>query len=135
MSRPELCVGAVTIADDSLLVVQRATDPGAGRWSLPGGRVEAGELVAEAVVREVAEETGIEVVCGELVGWAELPGPGHHFVILDFLATPLEITEPVAGTDAADARWVPLVDVADLDLVDGLARFLSEHRVIPAIGD
>ena len=135
MRRPELCVGAVTIADDSLLVVQRATDPEAGRWSLPGGRVEAGELVAEAVVREVAEETGIEVVCGELLGWAELPGPGHHFVILDFLATALEITDPVAGTDAAAARWVPLVEVAELDLVDGLARFLSEHRVIPAIGD
>ncbi|MEO1064049.1 MAG: NUDIX domain-containing protein [Actinomycetota bacterium] len=135
MGRPELCVGAVTIADDALLVVRRATEPEAGRWSLPGGRVEAGELVAEAVVREVEEETGIVVVCGELLGWAELPGPDQHFVILDFHATPLEVREPVAGTDAAEARWVPLVDVADLDLVDGLAGFLSQHRVIPALGD
>ena len=135
MERPELCVGAVTIADDALLVVQRATEPEAGRWSLPGGRVERGELVAEAVVREVEEETGVVVVCGALLGWAELPGDDHHFVILDFLATPLEIVDPIAGTDATAARWVPLVDVAELDLVDGLARFLSEHRVIPALGD
>ena len=72
--RPEVCVGAVAIEDDRLLVVRRGHDPGAGQWSVPGGRVEAGELLAEAVVRELAEETGLEGVCGSLIGWVERVG-------------------------------------------------------------
>src|SRR3954471_20302062 len=80
----------------------------AGEWSVPGGRVERGEMLAEAVVRELAEETGLEGVCGELVGWVERFGPDYHFVILDFSVTVLEGREPVAGTDAAEAAWVPL---------------------------
>jgi len=126
-------VGAIVVADDELLVIRRGHGPAAGEWSVPGGRVEAGETLAEAVVREVGEETGIEAVCGPLVGWVERISGDHHYVILDFAATALERGEPVAGDDAAEACWVPLGDVGELRLVDGLAEFLHEHGVIPTI--
>ena len=128
--RPELAVGAVVVNDGSLLLVRRGHGPAAGAWSVPGGRVEHGELLAEAVVREVAEETGLECVCGELVGWVERFDEGHHFVILDFAATVLEHGEPVAGDDAAEVAWVPLADVAELNLVDGLAEFLHDNGIL-----
>lgn len=133
--RPEICVGAVVVHDESLLVVRRATDPEAGRWSLPGGRVEPGELVAAAVVREVEEETGLTVVCGELLGWVERISANHHFVILDFVATTLDAAQPRPASDAADARWASIYDVAELDLVEGLAGFLHGHGIIPAIAE
>ncbi len=132
-SRPELCVGAVACDADHLLLVRRGHGPAAGTWSVPGGRVEAGEALAEAVVRELAEETGLEAVCDELVGWVERFGEGHHFVILDFRVSILEGGDPVPGGDAAEAAWVPLADVATLPLADGLAEFLHEHGILPTI--
>lgn len=132
-TRPELSVGAVIIDDDRLLLVRRARPPGLGRWSLPGGRVERGETLAEALVREVAEETGLVCACGPLVGWVERIGHDHHFVILDFEATPLEPGEPRAGDDASEVAWVSLRDVAELDVVDGLVEFLADHGLIATI--
>ena len=130
-ARPELCVGAVVVQDDALLLVRRGRGPAGGQWAVPGGRVEAGETMAEAVVREVAEETGLPVVCEQLIGWVERLDADHHFVIFDFAATPLgPEDEPRAGDDAAEAAWVPLSDVAELDLVPGLAEFLAGHGVI-----
>ncbi|MCU0272700.1 MAG: NUDIX domain-containing protein [Acidimicrobiales bacterium] len=131
--RPELAVAAVVVSHDRLLLVRRGHGPAAGEWSVPGGRVERGEVLAAAVAREVREETGVEVVCGPLLGWVERIDDDHHYVILDFEATALEDAVPVPGDDAAEAAWVPVDDVADLRLVDGLAEFLHEHGVIPAI--
>jgi mutator protein MutT len=131
--RPEVCVGAVVVDGGELLLVRRGRGPAAGEWSIPGGRVEPGETLAEAVVRELAEETSLEGVCEDLVGWVERIGEGYHFVILDFRVTLLERREPVAGDDAVEARWVPLEAVADERLVDGLAEFLYEHGVIATI--
>ncbi len=131
--RPELCVGAVCVLDGNLLLIRRGHGPAAGEWSVPGGRVEAGESLAEAVVREVLEETGLECVCGDLLGWVERQDAEHHFVILDFEATVLGDDAPVAGDDAAEAAWVPLEQVLDHRLVDGLAEFLADHDVIDAI--
>ena len=100
---------------------------------MPGGRVERGETVVEAVVRELAEETGLEGACGELVGWSEVLEGEHHTVVLDFAVHLLERAEPRAGDDAAEARWVPLGDVAEMDLAPGLAELLGDHGVIPTI--
>ena len=130
---PQLCVGAVAVDNESLLMIRRGREPGEGQWSLPGGRVEAGETLAEAVVRELAEETGIEAVCDDFVGWVERIGSHHHYVILDFSVTVLDAGDPVAGDDAIEAAWVPLHEVAELDLVDGLAEFLHDHNVISVI--
>ena len=129
----EVCVGAVAVDDERLLMIRRGHGPAAGEWSVPGGRVEPGELLAEAVVRELAEETGLEGVCGELIGVVERVSEDRHFVILDYAVTVLEAAEPEAGTDAAEAAWVALEEVADLALVDGLAEFLHEHGILRTI--
>jgi ADP-ribose pyrophosphatase YjhB (NUDIX family) len=126
-------VGAVAVDDGRLLLIRRGHGPAAGEWSIPGGRVEAGETLAEAVVRELAEETEIEGVCDTPLGWVERIGPGYHYVILDFVVTVLSSGPPAAGDDAAEARWVPLDQVADMRLVDGLAEFLHEHGILDVI--
>jgi 8-oxo-dGTP diphosphatase len=122
-------VGAVVVDDGRLLMVRRGSPPQSGRWSLPGGRVEHGETLAQALEREVQEETGLETRCGRFVGWVERIGAGHHFVILDFT---VEVTGGAlhAGEDAAEAAWVPLHAVPALPLVDGLESFLREHGVL-----
>lgn len=134
--RPEVCVGAIAVDDDHILLVRRGRGPAAGEWSLPGGRVEAGETLAEAVVRELAEETGVEAVCDAMVGWVERIGADHHHVIIDFRVTPLESWDsspPRAGDDAAEVAWVPVDAVTELSLVDGLVEFLHEHDIVPVI--
>jgi mutator protein MutT len=131
MPRPELCVGAIAMENDCLLLIRRGRGPAAGEWSVPGGRVEEGETLAEAVVRELYEETGVEAVCDQFVGWVERIGDGYHYVILDFSVTVLDPNaEAVAGTDAAEAAWVPLSEVAEMRLVDGLAEFLHDHGIL-----
>ncbi|MFV0526726.1 MAG: NUDIX hydrolase [Acidimicrobiales bacterium] len=130
--RPELSVGAIVIDRGRLLLVERGRPPGVGQWSVPGGRVEAGETLAEAVEREVLEETGCRVRCGPFVGLAERISPQWHFVILDFtaeLTAPSDLLSP--GDDAADAAWVDLVEVGDLPVVPGLIPFLREHGILP----
>jgi 8-oxo-dGTP diphosphatase len=133
MNRPEVCVGAIAVDDERLLLVRRGHGPAAGEWSVPGGRVEAGETLAEAVVREMLEETGLEAVCGALVGWVERIADDYHYVILDFETTVLDVRDPVAASDAAEAVWVPLSEVAEWRLVPGLAEFLHENGILPTI--
>ena len=130
-TRPEVCVGAVAVDDDRLLLVRRGHGPAAGEWSVPGGRVEAGETLIEAVVRELWEETGLEGVCDRFVGWVERIDDENHFVILDFAVTVLDpAAVPVAGDDAAEAAWVPLTELGDYRVVDGLVEFLHDHAMV-----
>jgi ADP-ribose pyrophosphatase YjhB (NUDIX family) len=131
--RPEACVGAVVVRDDALLMIRRGHGPAGGTWSLPGGRIERGETAAEALVREVGEETGVDVMCGPFLGWAEIIDADHHVVVLDFEATAMSDYPPVAGDDAAEAAWVRLDRVVDLRLSPGLAEFLADHQVIDVI--
>ena len=130
----EIAVGAIVVDGDRLLLVRRGRGAAIGKWAPPGGRVEFGERLHDAVVREVREETGISVTIDALAGWAErtgdAPGP-HHYVILDFFATPNGSTTLVPGDDADDARWVPLADVPSFDLVDGLRDFLVAAGTLP----
>jgi 8-oxo-dGTP diphosphatase len=128
---PVVAVGGVAVADGSLLLVRRGSPPQQGRWSIPGGRVEEGETLAEAVERELEEETGIAARCGPLLGIAERLGAGYHFVILDFVVhTEAPASLPRAGGDADEAAWVPLALVPELDLVDGVEEFLRSHGVL-----
>jgi 8-oxo-dGTP diphosphatase len=131
--RPEVCVGAIVVEDDNLLLVRRGRGAAAGWWSVPGGRVELGETLGEAVVRELREETGLEGICDRFVGWVERIDDEHHFVILDFTVTVLP-GEPRAGDDAAEVRWVPVNDVGGWPrVVDGLVEFLATHQIVDAI--
>lgn len=100
---------------------------------MPGGHLERGETLAEAVVRELTEETGLEGACGELVGWTELLGGDHHTVILDFWVHLLERADLRPGDDASEARWVALGEVAEMRLAPGLAELLHDHGVITTI--
>lgn len=127
---PIVGVGAVVVDHDRLLLVRRGRAPSAGVWSVPGGKVEHGELLMEAVIRELREETGLDGVCGPLLGWGERIDDDGHYVLLDFEVTLVGDDQPVAGDDAAEAAWVDLHEVAELELVDGLAEFLHEHGII-----
>ncbi|MCP3909411.1 MAG: NUDIX domain-containing protein [Actinomycetia bacterium] len=134
MTRPEIAVGALAVHDERILLIRRGRGPAAGEWSVPGGRVEFGESVYEAVVRELHEETGLEATCGSLVGWVERISEDHHFVIMDFT---VHVTDPdappMAGDDASEAEWVDLDRVTDRHLVAGMAEFLADHGIIDTI--
>ncbi len=132
--RPQVAVGAIVCRADELLLIRRGRAPEAGRWSVPGGRVEPGERLSDAVERELYEETGLAATCGALVGHAERIDGTHHYVILDFEVSLIGDSAAIAGSDATDARWVPLNDIGGLALVEGLAEFLSDHGIIPQTG-
>jgi mutator protein MutT len=109
-SRPIVGVGGVVVRDGRALIVKRAHDPRRGEWSIPGGAVELGERLTDAVQRELQEETGLEVEVGpmiELFDRVHRDDAGrvrYHFVIVDFLCRAAN-GEPVAGTDAEAVAW------------------------------
>ena len=127
------CVGAV-IHDHRgrLLLIRRGQEPGRGLWSLPGGRVEPGETDHEAVIREVAEETGLRVRPGRLVGRVSRAAPaGGVYDIADYACEVAGDEVPTPGTDADDARWVTAADYAELPLVYGMTDALTEWDQLP----
>lgn len=132
--RPEVAVGAVALDAGRILLIRRGHGPAAGTWSLPGGRVEPGETLHDAVVREVREEAGLEVVVDRFLGYVERLGDDpepHHFVILDFVVTVADRSAmPCAGGDAAEAAWIPLADLPEYRLAPGLLEFLRDHAVL-----
>ncbi|MGW5054192.1 NUDIX hydrolase [Actinokineospora sp. NPDC004072] len=129
------CVGAVVHdAAGRLLLIRRARPPGAGLWSLPGGKVDPGESDAEAVRREVREETGLEVAVGAFVGRVERPAPSGVFDIHDY-ACVVTGGDLRAGDDAAAAVWVDLATFTTMrtsgELVDELAETLDGWGALP----
>jgi 8-oxo-dGTP diphosphatase len=128
------CVGAVIRDGGRLLLIRRGHPPGEGLWSLPGGRVAAGESDHDAVIREVGEETGLSVVPGAFLGAVERPAPGGAvFDIRDYTAA---VTGGLlaAGDDAADAAWVTPAQFASLPVTPGLAEALTQWHVLPGPG-
>ena len=113
-------VGAVAVVDGAVLLIRRGRAPQAGRWSVPGGHVEPGERPEEAVVRELAEETGLVGVCGPVVLDATVDIDGTRYWITDYAVTVVDRRDPVPSDDAEAAAWVPLDKIHRLDLVDGL---------------
>lgn len=115
--RPIVGVGAVILDGGRVLLVRRAHEPLKGEWSLPGGAVELGETLAEALVREVREETGLEIRVGpvvEVLDRVQRAADGrieYHFVIVDYLCRPAG-GRLAHSSDAADARWAALTELA-----------------------
>jgi 8-oxo-dGTP diphosphatase len=131
---PEVpCVGAVVHDERGrLLLIRRGHAPSAGLWSVPGGRVEAGESEAEAVVREVAEETGLQVRPDRVLGTVRIDGNGVVFTVTDWACSLLEPgRQPVAGDDAADAAFVAAAELAELDMAPGVVLALSGWGALP----
>ena len=125
------CVGAiVTDERGRLLMIQRGHDPGAGLWSIPGGRIEPGETDAQALAREMLEETNLQVEVGNLIGRVQREGLGGTIIdIRDYAATVTGGTLR-AGDDAADARWVTAAELGRLEVTEGLIEALKEWGVL-----
>ncbi|WP_226635427.1 NUDIX hydrolase [Brevundimonas poindexterae] len=113
MTAPVAAVGVICLRGDEVLLIRRGRPPRLGEWSLPGGRVEPGETVRDAALRELREETGVEAELGPLVDVVDglFPEDGRHYVLIDFAAR-WTAGEPVAGDDAAEARFWPVKDIA-----------------------
>ncbi|MGQ9624411.1 MAG: NUDIX hydrolase [Candidatus Bathycorpusculaceae bacterium] len=131
--QPVTGVGAVIVLDGKILLEKRKSEPGRGKWSIPGGLVELGESVKKAVVREVREETGLEVENPELIDVVDdiiVDDNGeikYHFIILDYFVK-LGGGELNAADDAEELRWVPLAEAEKYDLTKTLREFLKRNR-------
>lgn len=119
--RPRIAVGGVVIRGERVLLVRRGKQPSEGEWAIPGGSVELGETLQEAVAREILEETGISIRVGEPVHVFddvrrdEAGRVRFHYVILDFEGEFLS-GEVKAADDAWDARWVSQDEFLHLNL-------------------
>jgi ADP-ribose pyrophosphatase YjhB (NUDIX family) len=120
---PLVGVGAIIIEDSRVLLVKRAHPPLQAQWSIPGGVLEVGELVREAAIREVREETGLAVAPGELLGVYDriLRDPEqrvqYHYVLIDFLCRRTG-GELLAADDAAEVRWFTQGELPSLRLAE-----------------
>jgi len=129
-NRPYLAVSAAIMRDGKVLVVRRARKPALNLYTLPGGGVEIGETLHEAVVREVREETGLAVEPIALAGEREVivrDAQGQverHFVILCFAAR-WRAGEAVLNEELDDARWLDPAEIGDLRTTEGLAEIIA----------
>jgi 8-oxo-dGTP diphosphatase len=134
-NHPLVAVGAVIICDGRILLEKRKREPDEGKWSIPGGLVELGESLDHAVIREVKEETNLEVEKPVLIDVVENiilreeSRVAYHYVIVDyFVKLKIEEFELKAADDAADLRWVKLDEAEDYDLPERLRAFFDRNR-------
>lgn len=131
--RPIVGIGAVIARGGKVLLARRGSEPGRNKWSVPGGLVELGETVEETIVREVKEETNLDVEVHSLVDVVnnlvrdEEGKLRYHFVILDFFAKVKGGTLR-AGSDLLEAKWVPLDRVGSFDLTGTFREFLERNQ-------
>ena len=125
---PIVGVGAIVFdAEGRVLLVERGKPPSLGLWSIPGGKLEPRETLAQAVAREVLEETGLVVEVGALACVLERFGDDYHFVLLDYFARVTGGTLAPAS-DARAARFVDAGELATLPLTEGLGDILARAR-------
>jgi mutator protein MutT len=135
---PIIGVGAIIIKGGKILLIKRGNEPGAGQWTLPGGVVELGESLEEAVRREAFEECGIKIEVKELTGIVERvirDDEGiikYHFIIIDYTAQYLK-GELKAGSDVTNANWVSLDMLDKYNLTEGLKEFLKKLDLLAQI--
>lgn len=139
--RPIAATIAVVIRNGQVLLVRRRNPPDAGRWGFPGGKIEVGETIAAAAVRELHEETGVRGKAGRIftaIDVFDRDAHGElsrHFILIAVLCRWLS-GEPVAGDDALEARWFGLTDLdqADLAMSFGVLDVVRQAHAL-ALGD
>ncbi len=122
--RPLVGVGALIFSDDTILLVERGSEPLKGLWSLPGGLLEVGETLACAVTREVAEETGLRIeplsvfeIFERIMRDAD-HRPEYHYVLIDYLCRVVG-GDLKAATDVSEVAWVPQRSLGNYRLTEG----------------
>jgi len=134
--RPVPAVGVVCFRESKVLLIQRGTPPRVGEWSLPGGRIEPGEAVKMAALRELREETSVEA---EIIGLVDVVDAifenragdqiTRHYVLVDYVARWVS-GEPIAGDDAALARFFHLSELSSLDMWEETLRVIDAAAAI-----
>ena len=133
--QPIVGVGAVIVHEGKMILVKRGVQPGKGQWSIPGGAVELGEKIRDAVLREAKEECGlnIEIVVDRPMDALdslfrdETQHLQFHYVLMQFLARPKSGTLK-HGSDVLDAKWVPLEEVETYNLTTSFRAFFKKHK-------
>ena len=125
---PVVGAGAVVVKSGQVLLIRRGKAPRKGEWSLPGGSVEIGETTEEATLREVKEETGLDVDLGPLLDVINFidksnAGVRHHYVLVDYLAY-WRGGEPIGDSDALEARFFTAEDALALPLWSETKRII-----------
>jgi ADP-ribose pyrophosphatase YjhB (NUDIX family) len=129
--RPLLGVGGVVIHQGKVLLIRRATEPLKGEWSIPGGLVELGEKLLDAVKREVLEETGLVVEPGKVLElfdsiWKDAEGRcQYHYVLVDYLCR-MTGGNLQAASDVSEARWVEEQELRNLGLRPATAAVIGK---------
>ena len=129
-THPQIAVSAAIFRDGKVLLTRRARSPAKGFYSLPGGRVEFGESLHQALSREVDEETGREIESVSLAGWREvLPAApcAGHYLIMSFAARWVA-REPTLNDELDDYRWLAPDALGDLKLTGGLEEVIEAAR-------
>jgi 8-oxo-dGTP diphosphatase len=130
-ARPVLGVGALIYDPSRILLIERGQPPLVGYWSLPGGAVETGERLEDAIIREVREETGLTVVTDSIATVFERVMPDstgvceYHYVLIDFYCRILG-GEMRAGSDSRSVAWI------EIDTLDNLLMTEGTREVIQA---
>jgi 8-oxo-dGTP diphosphatase len=136
--RPVVGIGGVVIENDQALLIRRGSEPLKGHWSIPGGTLELGESLQEGVVRELREETGLEVRVLEVIevfdrifrenestGSERHARPRFHFVIVDYLCERVS-GEPQAGSDVTDLLFATEEELGRYGLTETATRVLKK---------
>lgn len=127
VQQPVLAVCVAIWQDDKILLVRRANAPNKGLWALPGGKIDAGETIAEAAIRELREETNLKAIPKNIFFIREIIEDQFHYV-LNCIRAENPIGDLAAGDDAAEARWMSITDIQGLETVPGLADIVEYSR-------
>jgi len=130
LRRPVPSASALVIYQGHVLLVRRGREPEVNSWSLPAGLIELGETAEEAARRETLEETGIKIEIQRLLGVYNLIGPGYHYIVICFRATPLSTTVR-PGPDVEDACWHDLKALKELRLMSVTRKALRDAGLLP----
>lgn len=131
--QPVVGIGIIIVKDGKIVLIKRGNEPGRGKWSIPGGLVELGEHIEQAVIREANEETCLDVVNPRLVDVVDnvdLDGDGkvkYHYVIVDYLVQVVG-GNIAAASDAEELRWVDFADVESYVLTASFRQFFINNR-------